>query len=404
MTAKFSTLVFVLTLSVMIVSGCETAATPEPATGMANPASVHCEGQGYTLEVRTDADGGQYGACIFPDGSECEEWAFYRGECKPASASTSETGADTSTVAPPATATPVPPTPIPTATNTPVPPTETPVPLSALGQIAFMSNLHFMEEGPQVYVINADGSNPHRLTSGLGWQGPLSWSPDGQYIATARGGDIWVMDADGSNPRNLTNYLAGDQEPAWSPDGQHIAFSSNRAGRISAQAPAMDIFVMNADGSDPRNLTDSATSDTSPAWSPDGSHIVFQSDRDGNQEIYVMAADGSNLRNLTNHEGDDFGPAWSPDGRYIAFDSNRDRGGVDREIYLMEADGSNLRRLTDREGMNGLPTWSPDGRYIAFQSDRDGESQEIHVMEVESGNVQRLTEHKAFMAGWSPSP
>jgi Tol biopolymer transport system component len=279
---------------------------------------------------------------------------------------------------------------------------EVALPLSALGQIAFMSNLHLQDgEGVQVYVMNADGSDPHRLTRGLGWQGPLSWSPDGQAIACPRGGDIWAMDADGSNPRNLTNYEASDMEPAWSPDGQHIAFSSNRAGRIAGQAAATDIFVMNADGSDPRNLTDSATFDASPAWSPDGSQIIFQSDRDGNWEIYVMEADGSDPRNLTNHEGLDLLPAWSPDGSTIAFDSERDG---DREIYLMDADGSNVRRLTDRQGMDGLATWSPDGRYIAFQSDRGGESQEICVMELESGDVQCLTEHKAFMADWSPLP
>jgi putative hemolysin len=387
-----------LILSALIISGCGASAV-QPTTGLANPASVYCEEQGYTLEMRTDKDG-THGVCIFPDGSECEEWAFYRGECKPVSTPIPETSAETPTVAPPATATPMPPTPAPTATA--VPPTETPVPLSALGQIAFMSNLHLMEEGMQVYVMNADGSDPRRLTSGRGWHGPPSWSPDGKTIACARGGDIWVMDADGSNPRNLTNHEAGDQEPAWSPDGQRIAFSSNRAGRVAGQAYATDIFVMNADGSDPRNLTDSAAYDTAPAWSPDGSHIAFQSDRDANwPEIYVMAADGSNPRNLTNHESYDGNPAWSPDGSTIAFDRDQDGN---REIYLMAADASNVHRLTNHQGMDGLPTWSPDGRYIAFQSDRGGESQEICVMEVESGTVQCLTEHKAFMAAWSPLP
>jgi len=68
----------------VIVSGCGPT-TAEPTTGLANPASVYCEEQGYTLEMRTDADGGQYGMCIFSDGSECEEWTFYRGECSPGS-------------------------------------------------------------------------------------------------------------------------------------------------------------------------------------------------------------------------------------------------------------------------------------------------------------------------------
>ncbi len=90
----------VLVLGALVIGGCRTT-TPEPATGLANPASVYCEEQGYTLEMRTDAGGGTYGVCVFPDGSECEEWAFYRGECKPASASEAALEA-TPTVEPPA--------------------------------------------------------------------------------------------------------------------------------------------------------------------------------------------------------------------------------------------------------------------------------------------------------------
>jgi Tol biopolymer transport system component len=94
-----------------------------------------------------------------------------------------------------------------------------------------------------------------------------------------------------------------------------------------------------------------------------GGQIAFQSYRDGNAEIYVMDTDGSNPRNLSNHSANDWSPAWSPDGQQIAFDSNRD-GNI--EIYVMDANGGNPRRLTNTSAFDGYPAWLPDGTQITF--------------------------------------
>ena len=107
--------------------------------------------------------------------------------------------------------------------------------------------------------------------------------------------NIFVIDMNGKNLVRLTQGPASDLNPAWSPDGTKIAFASSRKGNLG-------IYVMNADGSNPINLTQSPNGgDWSPAWSPDGSRIAFNSRRDGNEEIYVMNANGANLINLTQH-------------------------------------------------------------------------------------------------------
>ncbi len=137
-----------------------------------------------------------------------------------------------------------------------------------------------------------------------------------------------------------------------------------------------------------RRLTDVSGDDSSPSWSPDGRHIVFESNRDGNYGIYVMDANGDNLRNLTNDNSRDGHPSWSPDGRSIAFFSDRDGN---YEIYVMGSDGSNLHRLTDHSADDRSPSWSPDGRHIAFSSNRDGDW-EIYVMDIASGAPTAVAE------------
>ena len=237
-------------------------------------------------------------------------------------------------------------------------------------QISFMS-YRDLEQYPkdeiprgEIYVMNADGSNPINLTrSPEKPDGVSSWSPDGKQIAFSSAelfnehilanSDIFIMDADGTNSINLTNHDALDQGPDWSPDGNQITFSSLRDGN-------WEIYVMNADGSNPINLTNHPARDGRPDWSPDGNQITFTSDRDGNLEIYAMNADGTNPINLTNHPAEDNNASWSPDGTRIAFDSDRDLilgRDYNYEIYVMNADGMNPINLTQNRAWDASPSW-----------------------------------------------
>ncbi len=156
------------------------------------------------------------------------------------------------------------------------------------------------------------------------------------------------MNADGSNPIRLTYTDATDQYPSWSPDGSKITFESDRDGNF-------EIYVMNADGSSPVNLTRHPGADFGARWSARGDRIVFDSDRDGNNEIYVMRSDGSRQTRLTRNPADDYGPAWSPGADAIAFTTNRDGN---YEIYVMAADGSQPTRVTNDPGWDADPTWT----------------------------------------------
>jgi Tol biopolymer transport system component len=277
----------------------------------------------------------------------------------------------------------------------------------AQGKIAFTVGGNGTTE---IFVINADGTGQTKLTDNLWEDQSPSWSPDGSQIVyesgRVNGGiNLFRMNADGSNPIQLTNVATDGfvADPVWSPDGTRIAFARDpdRDGKS-------EIWVMNADGTNPIRLTTSELYPTNtinkvysqssqPVWSPDGKKIAFSSYRNGNlnRDIYVMNADGSNQTRLTTDPLDDTKPTWSPDGSKIAFASSRGGG---FNIYVMNSDGSNQVHLT---GDAGSPAWSPDGTKIAFVRIADGILQ-LHLMDTDGSNQIKLTNNPipSFAAAW----
>lgn len=234
----------------------------------------------------------------------------------------------------------------------------------------------FVREGPQrgIYTIDTSGSALTRLTNGQDYR--PRWSPDGTQIVFQRfssssiDSDIFLMNADGSAARRLTQ-LGTAYQPAWSPDGSKIVFGSG----LRRQS---EVFVMNADGTDQMQLTHDQFADTVPAWSPDGNTIAFASRRHRNVDIYLMAPDGSDVRRITRAGAKDLNPDWSPDGSRLVFHSRRLSNW---DLYTILPDGSGLKRLTERPAAEWAPAWSPDGTQIAFTSlSFDSRVEDIAVM------------------------
>jgi Tol biopolymer transport system component len=252
-------------------------------------------------------------------------------------------------------------------------------------RIVFTSFRHGRGE---IYVVNSDGSGEQRLTTNPAADDLATWSPDGSrivYVSSRDGNlEIYVMNADGTGQTRLTTEPEDDFSPSWSPDGQRIVFRSNRDENG-------EIYVMNADGTRQTRVTFNPASDHSPAWGPKG-QIAFVSTRQGNG-IYVMNDDGTDVRRVTTFapNRNEYRPNWSPDGSKIAFQADRDIPIGNTEIYVMNADGTGQQRLTNYPGHDDWPDWSPDGGQIAFSRGASFLTPEIYVMGAAGGEPREVT-------------
>lgn len=216
----------------------------------------------------------------------------------------------------------------------------------------------------QVWVMNADGSDPRQLTDDNGGGQTPRWSRDGTMIAFSRGaGDVAIMNADGTDIRTVMEAQqeataepcrAGAFVGGWSPDDSRITYYSASVTRQTGQ-----VCTVAVDGSDIRDVVDDpAAYSVEPVYSPDGKQIVYRAIVNGQHDIWIADLESGQKWNLTHNADLDIEPDWSPDGQWIAFGSIA-QGEPNFNLYVMRPDGSDVRQITTDPPKEANPVWAP---------------------------------------------